>query len=104
MSRCSIQRWATSPPQDRATAIKIRNRLALPAILFMLMQGQLGTAVLRALLRAGLDPVGATATDKERALCEPEALVFDLTPPQRHVDVEALHRPPRYRWAVVPVG
>lgn len=25
------------PPQDRATAIKIRNRLALPAILFMLM-------------------------------------------------------------------
>ena len=74
----------------------------MPGILHALMRGRLGTAVLKAQLDAGVDPVDATDDEVEAALYEPDALVLDLTPRQRHHDTEDLHRPPRYRWKVLP--
>ena len=74
----------------------------LPGILHALMKGRLGTAVLKAQLDAGVDPVDATDDEVEDALYEPDALVLELTPRQRHHDTEDLHRPPRYRWRVLP--
>ena len=50
----------------------------------------------------GVDPVDATDDEVEAALYEPDALVLELTPRQRHHDTEDLHRPPRYRWKVLP--
>ena len=70
----------------------------MPAIMHGLMRGRLGTAVLKAQLDAGLDPVDATADDIEGVLLEHNALVLDLTPRQRHHGTEDLHRPPRYTW------
>jgi hypothetical protein len=32
----------------------------------------------------------------------PGALVLELTPRQRFVDVEDLHRPPRFTWKILP--
>jgi pimeloyl-ACP methyl ester carboxylesterase len=74
----------------------------LPAILHALMRGRLGTAVLKAQLDEGIDPVDATDDEVEAVLYEPGALVLELTPRQRHQDTEDLHRPPRYRWKVLP--
>jgi pimeloyl-ACP methyl ester carboxylesterase len=74
----------------------------MPGILHSLMRGRLGTAVLKAQLDAGVDPVDATKDEVEAALYEPDALVLELTPRQRHNDTEDLHRPPRYRWKVLP--
>ncbi|MFL6204162.1 MAG: alpha/beta fold hydrolase [Acidimicrobiales bacterium] len=74
----------------------------LPGILHALMRGRLGTAVLKAQLDAGVDPVDATDDEVEAALYEPGALALELTPRQRHHDTEDLHRPPRYRWKVLP--
>jgi pimeloyl-ACP methyl ester carboxylesterase len=74
----------------------------LPAIMFALMRGRLGTAVLRTKLARGVDPHDATDDDVEAALYAPDALVLDLTPRQRHHDTEDLHRPPRYRWRLLP--
>ena len=55
----------------------------------------------KAQLDAGVDPVDATDDEVEAALYEPDALVLELTPRQRHHDTEDLHRPPRYRWKVL---
>jgi len=74
----------------------------LPAIMLALMRGRLGTAVLKAKLDHGVDPVDATEDEVEAALYEPGALVLELTPKQRHHDTEDLHRPPRYRWRLLP--
>jgi pimeloyl-ACP methyl ester carboxylesterase len=74
----------------------------MPGIMHALMRGRLGTAVLKAQLDAGVDPVDATDDEVEGALYEPDALVLELTPRTRHVDTEDLHRPPRYRWKVLP--
>ena len=41
-------------------------------------------------------------TRSESVLYEPDALVLELTPRQRHHDTEDLHRRPRYRWKVLP--
>jgi pimeloyl-ACP methyl ester carboxylesterase len=73
----------------------------LPAIVHALMRGRLGTAVLRAKLRHGLD-VDATDEEVEDALYAPGALVRELTPKQRHHDTQDLHRRPRYRWRLLP--
>lgn len=73
----------------------------LPGVMHALMKGRLGTAVLKARLEAGLD-VDATRADIDAAMYPPGALVLELTPRQRYVDVEHLHRPPRYRWRVLP--
>jgi hypothetical protein len=62
------------------------------------MQGTLGTAVLKAQLERGVDPVDASDDDVEAALYEPDALVLELTPRQRFTDTEDLHRPARYTW------
>lgn len=73
----------------------------LPAIMLTLMKGRLGTAVLKTKLRHGLDlDDGDDAI--EAALYAPDALVLQLTPRQRHHDTEDLHRPPRYRWRLLP--
>jgi hypothetical protein len=66
-----------------------------------LMRGRLGTAVLKAKLARGVD-VDATDAELEDAMYAPGALVRELTPKQRHHDTEDLHRPPRYRWRLLP--
>lgn len=76
---------------------------SLPAIMHALMRGRLGTAILRARLRHGLDS-DATVDDLEEALYEPGALVLELTPRQSFHDTEDLHRPPRYRWKLLTPG
>jgi pimeloyl-ACP methyl ester carboxylesterase len=72
---------------------------AMPAIVHELMKGRLGTAVLRAKGRAGLE---ATATPAEVEASpwfyEPGSLVVQLTPEQAWHDDDTLHRAPRYRW------
>jgi pimeloyl-ACP methyl ester carboxylesterase len=73
----------------------------LPAIVHALMRGRLGTAVLRAKLRHGLD-VDATDDEVEAALYPAGALVRELSPKQRHHDTQDLHRKPRYRWRLPP--
>jgi pimeloyl-ACP methyl ester carboxylesterase len=73
----------------------------LPAIMLALMRGRLGTAVLRAKLAHGLD-LDASDDEVEDALYAPGALVRQLTPRQRSHDTEDLHRPPRYRWRLLP--
>ncbi len=70
---------------------------SLPAIVHALMRGRLGTAVLRAKLRRGVD-VDASPDEVEAALYAPGALVLELTPRQQVHDTGALHRPARYRW------
>jgi pimeloyl-ACP methyl ester carboxylesterase len=74
----------------------------MPGIMHALMRGRLGTAVLKAKLAAGVDPVGATDDEVEAALYAPDALVLELTPRQRVHDTADLHRPPRYAWTVHP--
>jgi pimeloyl-ACP methyl ester carboxylesterase len=74
----------------------------LPAIMLALMRGRLGTAVLKTKLQHGVDPVGATVDEVEAALYEPDALALELTPRQPYHDTEELHRPPRYRWHLLP--
>ncbi|MEJ7584185.1 MAG: alpha/beta hydrolase [Acidimicrobiales bacterium] len=73
---------------------------ALPAVMFELMKGRLGTARLRALLDAGVDPNGATLEEIESVFFEPDSLVVRLTPEQDWVDRADLHQDPRYRWTV----
>ncbi|MEO7555638.1 MAG: alpha/beta hydrolase [Acidimicrobiales bacterium] len=74
---------------------------SLPAIMHRLMQGRLGTAVLRALTRAGVDPDGATADDKEAAFLRPESLAAVLTPDLAGtLFEEPLYQRPRYRFTV----
>jgi hypothetical protein len=73
----------------------------LPSIMHALMRGRLGTAVLKARLAHGLD-LDATDDEIEDALYEPGALVLELTPRQQVHDTEELHRPPRYRWRLLP--
>ena len=75
---------------------------SLPGIMHALMRGRLGTAVLKAQLDEGIDPVDASDDEVESVLYEPDALVLELTPRQRHHDTEDLHRPPRFRWKVLP--
>jgi pimeloyl-ACP methyl ester carboxylesterase len=72
---------------------------AMPAIVHELMRGRLGTAVLRAKGRAGLDN-DASAEDVEASgwFYEPGSLVVALTPQQEWLDDDTLHRAPRYRW------
>jgi len=74
----------------------------MPGIMHALMRGRLGTAVLKAKLEHGVDPVGATDDEVEAALYAPDALVLELTPRQRFHDTEELHRPPRFAWRVLP--
>jgi pimeloyl-ACP methyl ester carboxylesterase len=73
----------------------------LPAIMHALMRGRLGTAVLRAKLARGID-LDATEDEIDAALYPEGALVLELTPKQRHHDTEDLHRPPKYRWRLLP--
>ena len=74
---------------------------AMPAIVHELMRGRLGTAVLRAKGRAGLE-AGASADEVEASghFYEPDSLVAALTPQQSWRDDETLHRAPRYRWRI----
>jgi pimeloyl-ACP methyl ester carboxylesterase len=74
----------------------------MPGIMHTLMRGRLGTAVLKAKLAKGVDPVDATDDEVEAALYAPDALVLELTPRQRHLDTESLHKPPRFTWRVLP--
>jgi pimeloyl-ACP methyl ester carboxylesterase len=72
---------------------------AMPAIVHELMKGRLGTAVLRAKGRAGLDADARPAeVEASPWFYEPGSLVVELTPQQAWHDDETLHRAPRYRW------
>jgi len=73
---------------------------ALPAVMHELMKGRLGTARLKALLAAGVDPNEATVDEIESAFFAPGSLVAELTPDQPWDDRQDLHHPPRYRWSV----
>ncbi|MGI8663910.1 MAG: alpha/beta fold hydrolase [Acidimicrobiales bacterium] len=74
---------------------------SLPAIVHKLMQGRLGTAVLRAITKAGVDPEGATADEKEAAFLEAGSLASTLTPDLGEFhDEEAFHQRPRYRFTI----
>jgi pimeloyl-ACP methyl ester carboxylesterase len=74
---------------------------SLPAIMLRLMKGRLGTAVLRAQLRGGVDPNDATVDEVEAVFYDDAALVVRLTPePGDFHDTEELHRRPRYRFSV----
>ena len=71
----------------------------LPAMMHELMKGRVGTSVLRALLRAGVDPNGATDEEIESVFYEPGAPVLEMTPPLDRVEVGVKHRAPRYRFS-----
>jgi pimeloyl-ACP methyl ester carboxylesterase len=73
---------------------------SLPAIMQRLMQGRLGTAVLKTMLDAGIDPNEATEEEIESAFYAPDALVLRLTPLGTVRDGEELHRRPRYRFTI----
>ncbi len=73
---------------------------ALPAVIHELMKGRLGTAWLRALMDAGVDPNGATEDDLERAFYEPDAPILGLTPSGQRGAVIDIHRRPRYRFTI----
>jgi pimeloyl-ACP methyl ester carboxylesterase len=74
---------------------------SLPAIMHALMKGRLGTAVLRAISKAGLDPHDATLADREAAFVEEGSLVAALTPELGDFhDDESLHPQPRYRFTI----
>jgi hypothetical protein len=70
----------------------------LPAVFHELMKGRLGTALLKALLAAGVDPNGATDDEIEAALYEPDAPVLRMTPPVDRLEIEAHHARPRYKF------
>lgn len=74
----------------------------MPAIMHALMKGRLGTAVLKAKIDRGIDPAEADDDALEAALYAPDALVLELTPRGEVHDTEDLHRPPRYRWKILP--
>jgi pimeloyl-ACP methyl ester carboxylesterase len=72
---------------------------AMPAIMLELMKGSLGTVLLRAKGRAGLDTDATPeAVDACRGFYEEDSLVVALTPQQDWHDDETLHRAPRYGW------
>lgn len=75
---------------------------ALPGVMLALMKGRLGTARLRTLLAAGVDPNGATVDEIESVFFEPGSPVARLTPDERWDDRAELHHDPRYRWTVHP--
>ncbi len=74
---------------------------SLPAIMHALMRGRLGTAVLKARLEHGLD-LDASPDEVEAAMYEPGSLALELTPRQDFHDTADMHRPPRYRWKLLP--
>jgi hypothetical protein len=73
---------------------------SLPAIIHRLMQGRLGTAVLKAILVGGVDPNDATDDDIESVFYRPDSLAVRLTPDGSFHGVEEMHRRPRYRFSI----
>ena len=72
---------------------------AMPAIVHELMKGRLGTALLRAKGRAGLDAdASAELVEASSWFYAPDSLAIALTPEQSWRDEEEIHRAPRYRW------
>ena len=75
---------------------------ALPAVMFDLMQGRLGTARLKAILDGGVDPSGATLDEIEGVFFDPKSLVARLTPDEPWDDRMELHSPARYDFTRYP--
>jgi len=73
---------------------------SLPAIMLRLMQGRLGTAVLKAILDGGVDPNGATEDEIESVFYRRRSLVQRLTPRGPLQDLDGVHRRPRYRFTI----
>lgn len=74
---------------------------SLPAIMHRLMRGRLGTAVLSAKLRGGIDPNGASMDETERVFYDEASLVQRLTPSLNGFsDRDELHQRPRYRFTI----
>ena len=71
---------------------------ALPAVMFELMKGRLGTARLKAILAGGVDPNDATVEEIEAVFLAPDSLVAELTPQEPWVDLDERHPKPRYRF------
>lgn len=75
---------------------------ALPAVMFELMKGRLGTARLKAVLAGGVDPSGATVDEIEGVFFAPDSLVAALTPDDPWDDRPEQHQEPRYRFTAYP--
>ncbi|MBA2283606.1 MAG: alpha/beta hydrolase [Actinomycetota bacterium] len=73
---------------------------SMPGIVFELMKGELGTAVLRAKLKAGIDSGDRSEIDQSPAFYDPDSLAVALTPHQPWHDDAGLHRKARYTWRI----
>ena len=74
----------------------------MPGIMHDLMRGRLGTAVLKAQLERGIDPVDATVDEVEAALYAPDALVLELTPREPAQDTDDPAPAPPVLWTILP--
>jgi hypothetical protein len=70
----------------------------MPGIVFELMKGELGTAVLRARLKAGIDSDDRGDVDRSPAFYTEDSLAVAITPKQSWHDDATVHRQPRYAW------
>ncbi len=80
----------------------LRDPETFPAILQELTDRGLGDAIAAALHDHGVRAETVTTAQMERALYEPDATVFGLTPEDRPMPVTGRHRAPRYRWTHRP--
>ena len=80
----------------------LRDPEALPAIVAELLDGALGEACGKALRRAGVRSSSPSIERIHRALYEPEARIFSLTPLSNVTRAAGRHRKPKYRWTVEP--
>ena len=78
----------------------LRDPEALPAIVSELLDGDLGIACRAALRRGGVRDASPSTDRIHRALYEPDARVFTLTPMSGPTRSAGRHRKPRYRWTV----
>jgi pimeloyl-ACP methyl ester carboxylesterase len=72
---------------------------AMPGIVHELMRKELGTAVLRSKMKAGMEgDEPRSEVDANAWFYDPDSLAVALTPDQPWHDDQQLHRAPRYRW------
>ena len=96
----ATKRPATSR-SARSRAKTVRRKLGATAVLLGALAA-MGGAYAAFASTSGAASANASADDIDAAMYAPDALVLELTPRQRVVDVEDLHRPPRYKWRVLP--
>lgn len=78
----------------------LRDPETLPAIVAQLLPGTLGDACRAAIRRGGVTSKEPTVAEIERALYEPDARIFALTPMSNVTTVAGRHRRPKFRWSI----